>query len=219
MFSMSLMRRASRGIVFLLLICAQSAVAADLPLEKLKSELSVYQKNHSISGQFLQTKFIKELSLKLKSEGHFNVIQQKNKPDFIFWQILKPEEINICITGATLFIQTKNANKSETIEQNLSDIEANDPTGMAKLHSLMIVDSEVLFKKFNITKIKNTLTLKTKNQKDNINKIELTLNNNKLIEEVQVFDQNGDILKIQFIKLKKDNAVLKEKKCNELLKK
>lgn len=194
----------------------------EMTLSQLKIELAFYLNDHSLSGQFVQNKLIKELKLNLKSEGSFRVVQQKNKPAFIIWNILKPDALNVCILGPELFIKTKNKNKSEVIQQNLNDIEASDPTGMAKLQALIVVDPEAIFKKFNILKSKNKLILKNKDIKEDLGEIKLTLNKEKLIETVEVTEVTGDVLTIQFLNIKKEKFTqtkANELKCDEILKK
>ena len=227
----------ARILVFLILLGVKTSIAADLSqnkgtvtytessemtFEQLKTELVVYQNDHSISGLFTQNKWIKELKLNLKSEGSFRVIQQKNKPAFIVWNILKPDILNVCISGSELYIKTMNMNKSEIIQQNLSDIEASDPTGMAKLHALIVIDPETIYKKFKVSKSKNTLILKNKDLKDGLGQIKLTLNNQKIIQTVEVVEVGDDKLTINFLKIKKEKvsqSAANEMKCDDILKK
>lgn len=185
---------------------------ADITYEKiteveLKDMLKMYQTDLFIKGAVRQEKWIQELEITIKSEGFFELNKSQKNGFLIDWNIVKPEPLHVCIEGTKILIKDK---QQETpIEQDFNNASSQGQYSLSTLKALMEMDIQKLQKDFVFTK-KRTHELLLKNDKLSV---EILINNKKLIQQVKFIEMSGDVLKIEFIDIKKILTLDKFKKC------
>lgn len=159
--------------------------------------LKKFSNPHLLNGQFVQTKYIKDIDISLKSEGFFTLTQISRSTQNILWKIEKPEKINICIDENTLIIENLRLNKKNKI--NLNEVQSSDDTGLSKLSELFKLNSETLLKNYKVYNKNNTLLLLPLNNNNSpFTKAELILDPKKNIRSLFIKEENQDTLSIQF---------------------
>ncbi len=196
-------------LVFLTFILS-TGQAAPLTAVQLKEMLKKYQKDLFLQGQVKQEKLIKELDLRLKSEGLFEIHKSSAQGLTIDWNIKKPENLHVCIEGSTLYIQ--DSNQKAPIQQDLNKVDDQSQGSFAVLRTLMEMDTDRLLKDFSVYKAKDQLTLESKKVT-----VHISLNKDDLFKQIKFVEASGDELKIDFVNVKQLKQNASSKKCLERL--
>lgn len=196
-------------ILLSLLLIGNAAEGANLNKEEMGSLLKKYQFVGAISGQFEQSKKIKELDITLKSSGIFKVTRDQST-ELVEWKINKPEEFRICIDSQALYLKDKNM--KQPLRHPMDQANTNDPTGFSKLQYIFKNDIESLSKEFAMKKNGNEIILSGKNT------MALTLDKQGFVQRVKITEAQGDESTILFKKVTLDKKARIEKTCQEVLK-
>ena len=70
--------------------------------QELSQKLRLYESIHTLEVSFTQTKVIKDIDVKLTSEGRFKII----RPEKIIWEITKPSAVKVTLDKAEIRIES-----------------------------------------------------------------------------------------------------------------
>jgi outer membrane lipoprotein-sorting protein len=185
------------SLLFILFFQGAWAKYAPLTEGELTQKLHQYQSISSIESTFHQVKSIKDMGIEIKSEGHFRV----KRPRDIMWQIIKPSAVTISMHDNEIKIETGKGSDLQTQTYKLSEM----PSGkmaesMTGLMDWLDLNAHRLYNQY-------TVFLETKNvfkfipkKKDTspFQNLEMHLNLSGFINEIQILENSGDSIDIQF---------------------
>lgn len=198
-------------IIFLLLICSATAMAASLTPQQKQEVISRINKTasglKSMSCSFTQTKHLSLLSDKMVSEGKMSYKQ----PDKLRWEYTSPYQYLFIFNGTKVYVGNKSRKdvidtQTNKVFKEVARIMMSTVTGTALSNttdfSIDVVDGSTTWKVI--------LIPKKKEMKSMFTKIELSFNkSNLMIVEINIYEKNNDRTNIR-IKDVSTNITLNE---------
>ncbi len=126
-----------------------SVLFAQVPLntEELSKKLQFYTPIETLQATFKQTKHLKEMGMKLESEGELKV----HRPDRVVWQITKPGRVQLTLQGSDVILET-----GEGKEYKVDRFSLNSPMKKEISQGLL---SMMAWLKLDIPMIQNSFTV------------------------------------------------------------
>mgnify|MGYP003387093472 CR=1 FL=1 len=183
----------------LLLSTASAAESSYLQADEIHRLLKNISKPTLTTGQFEQSKYIKDLSVTLKTSGTYKIYKY-NADDFkVIWNIQSPEKMNVCI-DTERFVFENLATKKKNILK-LDELSQNDSSGLSKLIHLIKLNPKEITTHFNIQKQTGDLLIipKQENQFSFLNAV-VSLDKLKNLKQMKLKEKSGDQLEMRFLK-------------------
>ncbi|MFZ3231631.1 MAG: outer-membrane lipoprotein carrier protein LolA [Pseudobdellovibrio sp.] len=187
-----------------------------LDAKTIQQNFKTFSKPSILSGQFEQTKTIKDLQVSIKTIGKFKIKKATQQHIEVLWQIQKPEQMNVCISEDQIIFDNILLKKRTTLK--LSEISSQDSSGLSKLIHLIKLDPNEISTGFNI-QIKDGKILvfpKVKNQYSFLH-AELELDSNKNLKKIFLVEPSEDSLEVNFIKTQEKIMTTKDSNQKECL--
>lgn len=182
-----------------LLLFLSQALAAPQPVgeTELQALFQKYAGIERLSVDFDQTKTLKDIPTKLKSQGHLEV----KAPDALTWTVSKPSFLEFKLVNGDAQITTgKGADASTqkfTKAQMASSAEAKSLDGLA---SWLKFDSSFLMKEYTVTKDEKGALEFTPRKLDSspFSKIQLEFSKNETVKHLVLIEKSGDTIELEF---------------------
>ncbi|PJG85401.1 LolA family protein [Conservatibacter flavescens] len=177
-----------------LLLCSSFTMAfSEVDLMKLM------QKPQSVQGEFVQQRFLKALSTPITTSGQFSLVKQKG----LLWQMQKPFLTDLKVTpqgimqwNGTHWISSQNFGQSEQIKLFLGLL-GGDISALAKQFDTQLSGDQKLWQ---LRLIPNSMLMKQIFQY-------IQLQGGDLVNEIEIFETQGDRTVIRFNQLRVDQAL------------
>ncbi|UYL09604.1 outer membrane lipoprotein carrier protein LolA [Bdellovibrio sp. SKB1291214] len=207
------MRVHRQFLIFLVFfVVAQSALAAlqgEAPSKDMK--LAEFKK---LTGQFKQSKILKELDVEIKTEGRFQVLRPTPEKSVFHWNITKPKPSNICIDGVGIVVDSGMPPQRKNLKFSEVGKEAGDQ--IASLLKIITMNQNRITEEFVVQKQGAQYLLTPKNlEKAFFETATLDINKDGLVKNVLIKEKSKDEIRIEFLDMKTQvAAVLKDEKCD-----
>jgi hypothetical protein len=205
--------RVGRQFLIFLVFCvvAQSSVAAtqgESPLKDMK--LADFAK---LTGQFKQSKILKELDVEIKTEGRFQVLRPTAESSVFHWDIVKPKPSNICIDSVGIVVASGTPPKRKNLKFSEVGKEAGDQ--IASLLKIITMNQDRIAEEFVIQKQGAQYLLTPKNLPQAFfETATLDINKEGLVKNVLIKEKSKDEIRIEFLDMKTQAAAIaKDEKC------
>ena len=163
-------------------------------------EFKKFDRPISLQAYFSQKKTIKELDITIETSGRFQILKKSQEQALVNWDFEKPEQIKICI-DSTKIVYNNISLKKKSIFQASDMNQAQNPA-LAQLIDLIKLDSEKIYKKFDIKKNKNRIKASPKGENKKVfSAIEIEVDKNKNVTYAQITETTGDQLEIKFTQI------------------
>jgi hypothetical protein len=206
------MRVRPQILIFLVsFVVAQFSVAATQDAGALKDlKLAEFTK---LSGQFKQSKNLKELDVEIKTEGNFQVLRPTPDTSVFHWNIEKPKPSNICIDGVGIVVDSGTPLKRKNLKFSEVGREAGDQ--IASLLKIITMNQSRIAEEFNIQKQGGLFLLTPKNPGQAFfESSTLEIDKSGLVKKVLILEKSKDEIRIEFLGMKTQNsAIAKDEKC------
>lgn len=196
-------------ILFLLLLCSVTSIAAPLSIRQKQDVISRINKAasglKSMNCSFTQTKYLSLLSDKMVSQGKMYYKQ----PNKLRWEYTSPYQYLFIFNGTKVYVGNKSRKdiidtQSNKIFKEVARIMMSTVTGTALSNSsdfsVDVADGNAIWKV--------TLVPKKKEMKKMFTKIELSFNKPDLmIAEINIYEKNNDRTNIRLKNITKNVTV------------
>lgn len=202
------------------LLLHSRALAAEslyLQVDEIQHLFKSISKPTLISGQFVQSKLIKDLSVTLNTSGSYKIYKYSADDFKVIWNIQSPEKMNICIDSERFVFENLTAKKKNTLK--LDELSQNDSSGLSKLIHLIKLNPKEISTHFNIQKLNLDLLIipKQENQFSFLNAV-VSLDKFKNLKQLKLNEKSGDQLEMKFLKTVENKNLSKveltSKSCN-----
>ncbi len=191
--------------------------------EQILREFKHSEKPGFRSGQFRQRKNIKDLDVQIDSSGEFQIKTFGASKTSIYWNITKPDPLQICINDQGIVMNNPQSGKKS--KYKLNELSQSQHAGLTKILQLVHLNPKKLTNDFNVAKSNDTseksFSLIPKEKKNyDFTRTEITLDQKKDVSKVRIFEAGDDTLEFEFFQTnnkplrtaKNDLTILKE--CN-----
>jgi hypothetical protein len=182
---------------FFLLFCAASA-GTGRPVEEteLASRLKFYESIQRLVAKFHETKTIKNMSLKLESDGELTIDRSKARPNLVIWKVTRPSPLTVSLTQGKLDIVGADG-KAESYS-----MEGAARDSLQALVAWLRLDPEELAKTYLVTDLggERFRFAPRKGSELPIQSIQMKLEAGSYLEELEIMESSGDRLVIRFEK-------------------
>lgn len=188
-------------ILFGLGVALEAAFAAEAPrkvgIEELEKALTLYKSIEHLEVDFKQTKTLKDMDLKLNSEGHLTV----NHPNKVEWKILKPTPLTVELEKGTITINSASGTQKFSQAENPS---AKDRESFQTLLSWLRLDAREISEKYDVTKLAlHNYRFEAKDPNTPVMKaLEMKVAATGHVTDLKFEEASGDSVEIQFSKPK-----------------
>lgn len=171
--------------------------AETVSLKDLKRALSFYQSMQRLDVAFKQTKILKDMSLKLESEGQLTI----QFPDRVEWKIIKPQPMTVELENQKVKITSSSGSQTFSQSENPS---AKDRRSFGSMLSWLKLDAEEIWQNFTIKKTgPRRYVFLAKNQRESLMKsLEMELTKNGHLAKIVFIETSSDEIHILFNKPK-----------------
>jgi hypothetical protein len=177
------------------------ALAAPSPrnvsVDDLKKALTLYHSISRLDVDFQQTKTLKDMDLKLKSEGHLTL----SLPQRVEWKILKPTPLTVELEKDKITIHSGSGTQVFSQAENPS---AKDRESFQTLLTWLKLDAEEINRKYDVTLTgPGQYRFTSKNPDEPVMKsLEMKLSKAGHVQELRFHEASGDQVQIRFAKPK-----------------
>ncbi len=171
------------ALSFLLFIQCISSWATPVDASQLKKALAKYQAMTKLEVPFKQTKTLKDIQLKLESEGVLKV----QLPNKVEWKVTKPQALEMILD------QDKITLKSEGGEDTLraTDASAKDQRAFRDMLNWLRLDADALVKDYEVSQAKaNHFRFQSKREDSGMKGLTMKLNSSGHVETLS-FEERG----------------------------
>lgn len=186
---------------FVGVLCAV-ATAAPLAPKEVAGKLALYESIATLRSRFRQTKLLKDVNLKLDSEGELTLV----RPDKVTWAIRKPARMEVSLDGRTVTLTSADKSETYTLGENPDDTVSR---GLMGLIAWLRVDVNALNAAYEFTQLEGGEYLCTPRESAGapFRAMKLKIHDAGHVEKLVLDELSGDSLTIQF-----DKPVLTRKK-------
>ncbi|WP_413293201.1 LolA family protein [Bdellovibrio sp. HCB185ZH] len=206
------MRVRPQILIFLVsYVVAQFSLAATQDAGALRDlKLAEFTK---LSGQFKQSKSLKELDVEIKTEGNFQVLRPTPDTSVFHWNIEKPKPSNICIDGVGIVVDSGTPMKRKNLKFSEVGREAGDQ--IASLLKIITMNQSRIAEEFVIQKQGGSFLLNPKNPAQAFfESATLDIGKSGLVKKVVILEKSKDEIQIDFLNMKtQSSAIAKDEKC------
>ncbi len=154
-----------------------------------------------LQGKFEQVKKIKDLDVSISSQGDFKITRLSARQATVYWNVMKPEPMKVCITEDQLTFKDMTSNKTTVLK--LSEMSSKDTSGLGKLIQLLNLGPDQVSKDFHVEKQAQGLKLVPIDHKQfPFQSAEFAFDTKKNLKNVLITEASGDSLEIHFSKTK-----------------
>lgn len=157
---------------------------------ELKKALALYQSIEKLQARFHQTKTLKDLNVRLQSEGELTLA----KPDTVIWDVRKPSPMKMELTAGEARLTT--ATGTQTLKADAGPQAEN----MKNLSAWLKLDADALAKNYSVEAAgKNAFRFKARDQKQSpFLGLDLTLAPDGHVQRLVLAERSGDEIDIKF---------------------
>gem|GEM_PF-6503089 len=183
-------------IILLLFQCMLSSAlsapaATPVDVNQLKKALAKYHAMATLEVPFKQTKTLKDIQLKLESEGVLKV----QLPNRVEWKVNKPQALDMVLEQDKVTL--KSDGKEDTFRA--SEGSAKDQRAFHDLLNWLRLDAEALMKDYDVTEVgKNRYRFTAKKADMGMKALTMNLNKNGHVETLTFEEIAGDEIVIRF---------------------
>lgn len=180
-------------IFILAMQCMLSSAGASSAFDAvaLKRVLSKYQSMSSLQVAFKQTKTLKDIQLKLESEGVLKV----QLPNKVEWKITKPQPLEMMLDQETITLSSD----GKTSVFRMSEGSTKDQRAFHAMLNWLRLDADALLKDYDVTELgKNRYRFAAKKGDTGMKALIMTVNKNGHVETLTFEEIAGDEILIRF---------------------
>lgn len=188
--------------MFLVAVGACSvASAAAVSKEQFAEKLHLYASIKRLEVSFTQVKILKELDVRLASEGRFIL----NRPEKVIWEISKPSPVRVTIDRSAMRIESGSGDAAHTQVFKLGSTVSDESTkNLTALIAWLNFDAETLYAQYVITSVgKDVFRF---DPRESINSpfqhLVMQLSVEGHLKHLSIHEASGDVLEIDFGKPK-----------------
>lgn len=178
-------------------LAISAPTATEVAEADLAKRLQFYQSISKLSVDFKQIKTLKELGVKLESEGKLELI----RPSQVIWEIKKPSRVLIRFDQKQIRIESGEGKDVSIQVVKMEDIpKGRESKSIGGLMAWLQLDAHALSEQYIVTSSQAKKLMFSPKQKDNsvFKSIELTLSSTGHLEILHIWEGSGDEIEIQF---------------------
>lgn len=185
------------SIALLMALPAWSSNLTPVEPAKLQKILNFYKSISSMEVDFKQTKTLKDIDLKLQSEGTLKVVP----PKFVQWKILKPEPLTVELEDQKITIQS--SSKTQTFSQSEGP-SAQDRKSFSRMLSWLKMDAQAIAEGYDIWQSgESRYRFTSKDEKEPaVTALDMQLDKSGYVTMLKIEEASGDEIQIHFKKPK-----------------
>jgi outer membrane lipoprotein-sorting protein len=162
---------------------------------ELALKLRQYQSISSIEASFKQTKIIRKMDLRLRSEGYFKV----TRPRTLVWQVLKPSPISIFMDPEQVKVVTEGDSQTYKLSDIPTENIARSLKGLLALLDLNAPELSLHYDVFSETGQNDTFKfVPKKGDGSPFQSLTMTLDKSGFVKKVEILEISGDSMSIDF---------------------
>ena len=168
-----------------------------------------------LTGEFKQTKYLKELDVRIETKGDFQIARNPAGP-VVHWNVQAPAATAICIDQTGIVVQSGGDDRDPGKKKDLKFAEVGPSLGgqVGSLMKILAMDETQIAQDFRVEKRNDRFVLSPKNAADIFDTVSLRLNSRRLVDEVILHEKSGDEMRIIFSKLETPVPLpAKDQKC------
>lgn len=171
--------------------------AAPVTLKELKRVLAYYQSIEQLDVDFKQTKILKDINMKLESEGHLTL----KFPDRVEWKVTKPQAMLVELENQKIKITSASGSQSFSQNENPS---AKDRRSFESILNWLRLDADGIYQRYIINSAsKRRYNFVAKDKSEPVIKaLDMELTGNGHLAKLVFHEVSGDEIHILFNKPK-----------------
>lgn len=179
------------------LTLAHSEAVRLLDVNQLQRALAFYQSIKHLEVDFKQTKILKDLNLRLASEGHLTLAL----PDRVIWKIEKPQSMSVDLNQEKITIQSSTNTQTYSATENPS---VQDRQNFATMLSWLKLDARAIAGKYEVRELakRRYLFIAKETKAAVLKSLEMELTPAGHVAKLIFQEISGDEMRIQFAKPK-----------------
>lgn len=178
-------------LIFLFLIQCIPSLAAPVDANQLKKALAKYQAMASLEVHFHQIKTLKDIQLKLESDGVLKV----QLPNRVEWKVQKPQRLDMILEQDKVTL--KSEGKEETFRA--SEGSAKDRRAFTDLLNWLRLDADALVKDYEVSETgPRTYRFSAKNSGTGMKALTMKIGAAGAVETLTFDEASGDEIHIVF---------------------
>lgn len=176
---------------------AGSSQVQTITEEALAKRLHFYQSFSQLKVNFKQVKILKDLKLKLHSEGRLQVI----RPDQVIWEVIQPSKILVKLNQKVIEVTSGEGAGASTQKWKISDMpKEKDAKSLGSLIAWLQLDSHALSQQYQITSSRaQTFEFIPRDMSSSpFVKLNMTLAQGGHLKSLVIDETSGDEIQIDF---------------------
>lgn len=183
------------GLAFLSCTPGFGAAAPGITRDQLAQELRYYQKIATLHTRFHETKTLKDMGMKLESDGELTVVRPTGtQASKVTWKVVHPSPLTVILEEGKLQIQAGDG-KSENYS-----LEGSARESLKALVAWLKLDPDELMQSYKISKAEGGGWLFEPKAEAPITSMQMELKPGSYLQRLVIQEKSGDTLQIRFEK-------------------